>query len=326
MKKGRILEAAAAAAGLFVLIIDSKTALGGAREGLDVCIRVLIPTLFPFFFLSSWLSGKISGISLPGSMIISKLFGIPAGTESLLLCGLLGGYPVGAVTVDEAVNQSRVSPAEGKRLLCICNQCGPAFIFGMSAVLFDRPMAGWILMLLQIVSALITAHLLPGTAGVDYRRKAIPSPRNPMDQALRSTANVCGWVILFKTLVVFIQRWVPWLIPVSGQCAIAGFLEMSNGCLLLPEVPSVELRFLMCAAFLNFGGLCVTMQTHSLVKHTDKRLYIPGKLVQCAVASTLCLALWGKAYFWIPLIFTVALCLVLRKYEKRCGNFRSVVV
>ena len=326
MKKRRIGEAAAAAAGLIVLIIDSKTAFAGAREGLDVCIRVLIPTLFPFFFLSSWLSGIISGISIPGGGIISRLYAIPSGTEALLLCGYLGGYPVGAVTVDEAVYRGQISPNMGKRLLSICNQCGPAFIFGMSAVLFNSPVAGWLLMLFQLLSAMITARLLPGSSDAVIGRNSIPSAKNPLDQAIRSTANVCGWVILFKILVVFIQRWILWLIPIAGQCAIVGLVEISNGCLLLHEIQSVEFRFLLCAAFLNFGGLCVTMQTFSMVKHTEKGFYLPGKLIQCAVAVTLCLILMGQPLLWIPLTFVVGFSMLLRKNEKRCRNFESIVV
>lgn len=326
MKRRRISEAAAAAVGLFILIIDSKTALGGAREGLEICIRVLIPTLFPFIFLSSYLSGKICYFSIPGSSFISRLFRIPKGAETMLLCGILGGYPVGAMTVDEAVNRGQIDPKDGKRLLCICNQCGPAFIFGMSAVLFDSPLAGWLLMLIQVFSALITAHLIPGSIGTVQQKMPDPLPRQPMAQAIRSTANICGWVIMFKILVTFLQRWTLWLFSAGAKAAIVGFLEMSNGCLLLPDILQPELRFVLCAAFLNFGGLCVTMQAFSLVKYTDKGLYIPGKLLQCAVASSLSLALWGKPVLWMPLTFSLILCLILRKNEKRCGNSRTVVV
>ena len=43
------LACTAAALGMLVLILDSKTALAGAREGIDLCIRTVIPSLFPFF-------------------------------------------------------------------------------------------------------------------------------------------------------------------------------------------------------------------------------------------------------------------------------------
>ena len=45
-----------AALGLALLILDSRTAIEGAQAGVDVCIRSVLPTLFPFVFLSSALS------------------------------------------------------------------------------------------------------------------------------------------------------------------------------------------------------------------------------------------------------------------------------
>ena len=44
------------AAGLFLLIVDSHTAAAGVREGLELCIRTLIPSLFPFMFLAMLLN------------------------------------------------------------------------------------------------------------------------------------------------------------------------------------------------------------------------------------------------------------------------------
>ena len=326
MKKRGYFETTAAAVGLFVLIIDSRNALIGAGEGLNICIRVLIPTLFPFLFLSAWLCGRLEKISVPGGAMIARLFSVPKGAEPLLLCGLLGGYPTGALNVDEAVGRGLIAPKDGKRLLIICNQCGPAFIFGMTAVLFDSPLAGWLLLLIQLLSAMITAYLLPQSSGTAPGRILSGNRRHPMDQAIRSTANICGWVILFKTLVAFLQRWALWIFPVEAQVALVGLLEMSNGCLLLPEIGSSELRFMLCAAFMNFGGLCVTMQTFSLVKNTDKGLYLQGKLLQSAVAAALSCALCGRYIFAVPPVIGVVFSIILRKNKKRCRNSRRVVV
>ena len=38
-----------AAVGLLVLIFDSSLAIQGAREGVELCLRTVIPSLFPFF-------------------------------------------------------------------------------------------------------------------------------------------------------------------------------------------------------------------------------------------------------------------------------------
>ena len=46
------LQGAMAGVGLLILILDSSLALEGARTGMDLCIRTVIPSLFPFFVLS----------------------------------------------------------------------------------------------------------------------------------------------------------------------------------------------------------------------------------------------------------------------------------
>lgn len=312
--------------GLLILILDSKTALSGARDGLDICMRVLIPTLFPFFFLSSWLRGTMYRVRIPGLFFLTKAFSIPKGSETMLLSGILGGYPVGALAVDQAVREGALSSGDGKRLICICNQCGPAFIFGISAVMFDHPLAGWLLMLIQLVSTMITARLLPGGFGNCVKSTQFSSQIHPMDQSLRSTATVCGWVILFKTLVTFLQRWVLWLLPQYLQATAIGILELSNGCLLLDSIQQTHLRFILAAVLLNFGGLCVTMQTFSLAKQTDKRLYLPAKLLQATVAATIASALCRWQMIWVGLLISVVLVVILRKNEKRCRNPQTVVV
>ena len=36
---------------MLALILDSRTALAGAVQGVELCLKTLIPFLFPFLFL-----------------------------------------------------------------------------------------------------------------------------------------------------------------------------------------------------------------------------------------------------------------------------------
>ena len=58
MKKQTALCIAASAA-LLVLILDGNTAIAGIREGIQICIQTLIPSLFPFFICSGLLTGNL---------------------------------------------------------------------------------------------------------------------------------------------------------------------------------------------------------------------------------------------------------------------------
>ena len=61
--KRRILTCVAAALTMLILILDVKTALAGAAEGVQLCIQVVLPSLLPLFFLSIFLTDAISNIS-----------------------------------------------------------------------------------------------------------------------------------------------------------------------------------------------------------------------------------------------------------------------
>ena len=146
---------------LFLLILDSKTVILGATEGLDLCIRVLIPSMFPFLVVCPMISSKI-GTYISFFRPIGRLLRLPEGAEDLFLLGLLSGYPVGAAMVSQAAQSGRISKQDARRFLSFCSNAGPSFIFGIGAGLF--PGIGYcaVLWLIQIISAAIVGILIPG--------------------------------------------------------------------------------------------------------------------------------------------------------------------
>ena len=87
---------------LLLLILDAGTAAEGMRSGITLCLRTVIPSLFPFFVCSMVLNGSLTGQPFHALRPLSRFCRIPRGSEALLLTGLLGGYPVGAQAVAEA--------------------------------------------------------------------------------------------------------------------------------------------------------------------------------------------------------------------------------
>ena len=293
MKKTPIVTGAASAIGMLLLILDSKTALSGAQEGLSLCIRTVVPSLFPFFVLSILLTGSLMGVNLPLLRPIGNLMGIPQGAESILIAGFLGGYPVGAQAVGSAVRNGQLSSMDARRMLAFCNNAGPAFLFGMASSLFPRLWMAWLLWCIHILSAIIVSVLLPGksSAAVMPACSAAPTIPEAMLRALRIMAQVCGWVILFRVIITFFSQWFGWLLPDTVQVIVSGILELSNGCCALGDIENTGLRFILCSGFLAFGGICVSMQTVSVADGLDMTLYLPGKLAQTLLSLSLSMLL-----------------------------------
>lgn len=276
---------------LLVLILQSRNVMEFASQGLDLCIRTLIPSLFPFFLISIYLTGSLSG---------------GTGLLPVLVSGFLGGYPVGAQSVSESYRTGRISQERANCLLMFCSQAGPAFLFGIVSVQFPEQKYGWMLWGIQIVSALSVGLLIHqrGNSRQAQHTAVVVSFTYAMHKALRAMASVCGWVVIFRVILGFTDQ-LP--IPNTWQVLVSGFLELSNGCVRLGTVENIPLRFLLGAVMLNFGGLCVMLQTASVIGTLDIRFYLLGKLLQTGFAILYCMIFFGYYSAIIPIIAVLLL-------------------
>ncbi len=277
---------------MLVLILDTKTALSGAREGLQLCFSAVIPSLFPFCVLSVLLTGSLTGIRSRLLQPLERLLKMPKGTGSLFLIGLLGGYPTGAQAVALCRESGQLTDAQADRMLGFCSNAGPAFVFGICAGLFPKMWMAWLLWLTHIGSSIAVGMLLPKVSGTDsHLSETAVSLPYAVQKGVRSMALVCGWIVLFRMTIAFLDRWFLLLLPSGWRAFILGLLELTNGCCLLEGLGSVSLRFFLCSIFLSFGGLCVVMQTASCSKGLG--MYLPGKLLQAVFSATLSSVLAG---------------------------------
>lgn len=307
-----------AGTGLIALILDAQTALSGATDGVNLCIYTVIPALFPFFVLTSFINSTLSQYKARILRPIGRLCAIPEGTESILLLGLLGGYPVGARCIVDAYRDGNISKSTAERLLGFCSNAGPAFLFGMMGSLFQEPHIPWLLWTVHILSALITGAILP-------RRKensVILKSTKPITlsqaviRSVKSICLVCGWVILFRVLIAFLDRWFLSVFPVVDQVVINGILELSNGAYQLNRICSNGCKFVLSALMLAFGGVCVAMQTSAVTEELGTGLYFPGKVIQSSISFLLAYAMqytlfaynerWD-APLYLPIILLCAL-------------------
>lgn len=283
MKIRRIWMRGVAAAGcMLVMILDAKTAIISAREGVALCLRTVIPSLFPLFILSGIISGCLLGLRMRLLQPLGRLCKIPKGAESLLILGLLAGYPIGAQLITQVYREGKLSSKAARRMLGFCNNAGPAFLFGMLSPLFADNMTVWALWGIHILSSLFTGWLLPDikTDSAWLSLGKTISFAESLQNGIKAMASVCGWVVIFRVLLGFCNRWFLWLFPIPVQVLISGTLELANGCVLLESIPIEGLRFVLAGIMLSFGGLCVGMQTLSVTEGLGTGWYFPGKVLQ----------------------------------------------
>ena len=284
--RGNTITIIFAMLGLLVLILDSQSAIQGAAQGLELCLRTVIPSLFPFFYLSGIVSKHLTGKSTKVLKPIGRICGVPAGCEPILLIGWLGGYPVGAQIVTQAYKNKNITQNDAQRMLSFCNQPGPAFIFAVIGTVFQSVSKAFIIWIIIILSALITAVILPGKSKEKCMIE-IKNTSDPFQAALRSICYVCGWVILFRVFIVILSRWLLWSLPIAIQTIFVGMLELTNGCMGLHVISNDAMRMIIGAFMLSFGGLCVGLQTRSIISPLSCKKYFGGKAFQSLIAVIL---------------------------------------
>lgn len=269
------------AAVMFVFIFDSKTATSGAYDGIVLCLKTVVPALFPMMVLTSLLLQTTTFKSVK----LASILGVPAGAEVIFFTGILGGYPVGAKAIGEAYRRKELSKQEAEHMLGFCSNCGPSFILGLCSTIFPSGITPILLWLIHIFGALVCALATRKRCSSSI---CINTSKQTLSEILfgsmRAMGQICGWIIIFRVIITFLHRWIFWHFPKEIQVVLSGLMELANGCCMLSCVQSLNRRFVLCSTLLAFGGLCVFAQTGGVCSGLKIRNYLKGKLIQTFIS------------------------------------------
>ena len=268
LELGRLL----ALAGLAALLLCRPQALAtGISRGLAVCGQVIIPSLYPFMILAGLLTDSPL-CRRPGRLVgrfTRTVFGLPGCCAPVILLGLVGGYPAGALAIGGLLRQDCITREEARRMTRFCINAGPGFIIStVGCGLLGSSFAGWLLFAAHAAASLCIGVCL----GQGHRQ---PRPERPLtDTPPRSLAQVvsdtcggllslCGFVLLAAaglslldsgSLLPILSRLLRLPAAILSRLA-AGITEVSCGCMALAGQESMTPFWLgMC---LGWGGLSV---------------------------------------------------------------------
>ena len=287
---------------LFWLLLDAREVRQAVGEGLALCTGSVIPALFPFLCVSSLLMalgfGELAAGPLGGLM---GLYGLDGSASSALLLGLVGGYPVGARTAAELVEQGLLAKEEGERLLTFCNNANPAFLINVLGVgIFGSVRVGVWLWLIHLLSALL-AGLLVGRPARGSRRRPSAGQRHlpvravrlsaalveAVRSALTAMAGVCAFVVFCYVMALPLRR-----LPGLPGTVLTGLVELFSASVrLLPDGTG----FVLASALAGWGGVSVHCQTLAVLGDSGLSAvpYLKGKAVQGLVSAALAAVLRG---------------------------------
>lgn len=289
MKFLRHLTLAALLMAAVFLLRGSAAVHLGIERGLTLCLHSVLPSLFPFFVLSSLLLslGFVEGLGRLLAPMMERLFHLGGNGAAALALGLIAGYPSGARTVCRLYESHLCGREEAERLLGFCNNAGAAFFLSyLGAGLFGLREGMW-LWLIHVLAALLTGMLLRPRRTLSLERR--PARANPpgffaafpaaVQSGFSSFLSVCGFVLLFSVLMQPLRT-------LLGETPLLGIIELFGGVSALDTSPR---SFLLAAALTGFGGLSVHAQAASFFSAAglSGRWHLRGKILHALLSFLL---------------------------------------
>lgn len=299
------------------LILFPGQSVAAARDGLTLCYNVIIPSLFPFFVLSS-LVVELGLVSYLGNLLaplMVPLFRVPGEGATALALGFVGGYPVGARTTLSLYEKGLCTKTEAERMLAFCNNSGPAFILGVvGAGVFSSGTVGLLLYLAHAAASVCVGILFRFYRAAERPRPSrSPQPRfaaprlttaftGSVKESFAATLNICAFVVFFTVVIRLLL--LTGAIPALGRAITAlltpfgfqaqwseklliGLVELSSGVSSLSAGADGSGGLKLAAFMLGWAGLSVHCQVLSFVGGSglSVRPYFFGKLLHGGLSA-----------------------------------------
>ncbi len=275
------------------LVLYPSQSMDAGRQGLQLCANVILPSLFPFFVLSSLVVelgiARYLGHAL--ERLMWPLFRVGGAGASALVLGFVGGYPVGARTAIQLYEQGLLSKPEVQRLLAFCNNSGPAFILGVAgAGVFGSGTVGLLLYLVHMAASLCVGLLFRfygSSVPARPSRRSAPQFQavrfsvaftNSIKSSFSSVLSICAFVVFFTVAIrlfslcgimdgaAHLLTVLPLRLDLTmARQLLTGLVEVSSGVTMLMGEGALSGRVSMAAFMLGWAGLSVHCQVLSFL-------------------------------------------------------------
>lgn len=315
------------------ILINSGAVSDSVRASLALCSKSVIPSLFPFFVLSRLASSLniAAPIEKAFRKLMPTLFSLGESSSLAIILGLLGGYPVGAITCESLLSCKAITKREAERLLAFCNNSGPAFIIGVVGVsVLNSVRAGLALFIIHALSALLCGTLFKLFSPINEAKKEKEAKLvsktfsfalcDSIAAAISSSLSICAYIAFFSVVICLLEnsRLLSFfaLLGANGELTttlLTGFFEITAAIYKGAEILSFEETFIIASVLLGWGGISVHFQALSFISnHTLRtREYFIGKAAHAALSGIMAFLFLNFKSFHFTSKHLLVLCISL---------------
>lgn len=263
----------------FLILINSKTVITSIVQSSKLFIINIFPSLFPTMVIGTFLVKNNIHLIIPKFIkkIFKKLFNFDDNITSLYIISMLCGTPSSSMFINEYLENNLIDEKTAENLIYCTHFINPLFVIGTVGIgLFNSFKIGIIILLMLYLSNFIKAFILKNNFtktnnenNYIKNENIISTLSNSIIKSINSLLLILGIIIMFNILITLISN----IFNINNftYVIINGILEMTSGIVKLRNIHiNYYLKIFLAYYFLTFGGICIQLQTLSML--TKKKI------------------------------------------------------
>ncbi len=245
----------------------------GVNEGLNICFYTIIPSLFPFMTLSSYIvkSNILSPIYKIFSLPVKLFFKQPACTVSVIILSMIGGFPIGIKMTNDLYLKGQITKEQSQRLCLFCINAGPAFIISAVGVNMLKSIKAGVIIYTSLCISSLVSGVISSSVAENNNGKIVINNGKPLQassisasvtDSLQCILSICAWVVLCSSITMCLKIFN---IPKQLYLYTASVFEITKGCSLLCGKIPIPIM----TGLISFGGICVHCQVLEYLKNIE---------------------------------------------------------
>ena len=282
---------------LYQVIVKKSLVYDSVNYALNIWVKNLIPTLFPFFIISDILINYNFTSYIPKIFknICKYLFNITDNMITILMLSIISGFPSNARNTRILYDKGLITSDEANHILIFSHFSNPLFILTTVSIFFlgDKDI-GIILLISHYLSNILLGILFRKyfnhTNNIENQNYTVESFGNIFINAIKKSIDtillICGIVTTFMILSSIVNNFFN--LELYNSVLIKGIFEITIGIEGISHLNlSIVYKAVIASCFLAFGGFSVHMQVMSQIADTKikYRYFCIGRLYQTILSG-----------------------------------------
>lgn len=258
---------------LILFVTNSELVISGASYGLMLWYKNVLPILLPFMLISGIIVRQINIYSRPNKNNSCAIF-------TNIFLGVFCGYPIGAKTCNDFIQNNSMDKITGNILLPLCNNSSPMFISGyiMYRILNNSISFFHIIFLIYFPYIIVTIFsflvvkiftLTKNTNVNKDNKAAVTKTELTINQYIINTVNqitLVGIYIMICSIIIEFIIHSPHINPPYSQF-LSGIIEITRGTFDISNLAIADSKKIaLIIALTSFGGVSSILQTQMVIQ------------------------------------------------------------